>query len=376
MIKKIIAWLHLWLGLVSGIVVIVLGITGCVLVFEQEIKSVTSPWLHVTHAAGEAQLLPSVLYRQVKQALPDKEISSVWYYGPNRTAQVFLDADSTVYVNPYTAEIVSITNTHEDFFHFIEDGHFYLWLPKKIGEILVNWGTLLFFVLTVTGIVLWWPKRWNKKGVDQSFKIRWNAKLKRVNYDLHNVLGFYSLIIALLMAFTGLVMSFSWFNKGVYWLSGGENTPFVKAASDSTLAGNTQMLRQVDKAWLICTTQIAEYNKDQVIVSFPNKPSDAIELSTDMHAGSWRYVYLDQYTLKELPGSQAKLKDEQLALWLRRSNYTLHVGAIGGFTTKIIYFLASLICASLPVTGFYIWWGKKRKAWRQANKGKPILIPS
>jgi uncharacterized iron-regulated membrane protein len=46
-IKKINAWLHLWLGLASGVVVIVLGITGCILVFEQEIKSLAYPWLHV-----------------------------------------------------------------------------------------------------------------------------------------------------------------------------------------------------------------------------------------------------------------------------------------------------------------------------------------
>lgn len=42
-------------------------------------------------------------------------------------------------------------------------------------------------------------------------------------------------------------------------------------------------------------------------------------------------------------------------------NYSLHVGAIGGLTTKIIYFTASLICASLPITGFYIWLGRKKK---------------
>jgi len=373
MLKKTISWLHLWLGLISGIVVVVLGITGCTLVFEQEIRLATSPWLHVENTAKKPQLPPSVLYHQVTQALPQKEISSVWYHGANRTAQFFLDSDSVVYINPYTAQIVSIVDMHEDFFHFVEDGHFYLWLPKEIGEVIVNWGTLIFLLLTITGIVLWWPKRWNKKGVDQSFKIRWKAKFKRFNYDLHNVLGFYSLIIALLMAITGLVMSFSWFNKGVYWLTGGENKPYVKAVSDSTLMGKTQMLQQVDKAWKICIDQIAEYNKDQVIVSFPNKPSDAIELSTDMTGGSWRYVYLDQYTLKELPASQAKLKDEQLAAWLRRSNYALHVGSIGGLSTKILYFLASLICASLPITGFYIWWGKKKKSRRKPRR-RPKLI--
>jgi len=84
--------------------------------------------------------------------------------------------------------------------------------------------------------------------------------------------------------------------------------------------------------------------------------------------GSWRYIDLDQHTLEELPSSQSKLKDEQLADWLRRNNFSLHVGAIGGITTKIIFFLVSLICATLPITGFYIWWGKRNKKARKKQK--------
>lgn len=367
--KKINAWLHLWLGLASGIIVLILGVTGCILVFEQEIRVLTSPWLIAEKKAGQEMLPPSKLHEAVRLALPEKKIRSVWYYGEGRTAKFSLNSDSNVFVNPYTAEVVAMVD-HEDFFHEVDEGHRHLWLPEEIGHHLVGWGTLVFFLLLISGIILWWPKKWNKKGVDQSFKIRWKAKFKRLNYDLHNVMGFYSLILAFLMAFTGLIMSFSWFNKGVYWMTGGETTQRVRAVSDSTQTGNTIMLQQVDKAWKICTEQIAEYNKDQVIVSFPNKASDAIDLCTDMHGGSWRYVYLDQYTLKELPASQIKMKDEPLASWMRRSNYSLHVGAFGGLTTKTLYFLGSLISASLPITGFYIWWGKKRKASR---KKKPQL---
>jgi len=57
-------------------------------------------------------------------------------------------------------------------------------------------------------------------------------------------------------------------------------------------------------------------------------------------------------------------------------NYDIHVGAIAGMPGKIIAFLASLLSASLPVTGFIIWWdrekrkrqSKRRKANRKRNK--------
>lgn len=378
--KKINAWLHLWLGLASGLVVLILGLTGCALVFEQEIKTFSSPWLQAANPKGsERALLPSVLYRSVEKALPGTEIESVWYYGKNRTAQFSIHgSDSTVYVNPYTAGVVAIANK-EDLFQFFKDGHYYLWMPEKIGHQVVGWGTFIFFFLLISGLILWWPKKWNKKGKEQAFTLNLKAKFKRINYDLHNVLGFYSIIIALIFAFTGLMMSFSWFNQSAYWLAGGELKPRIKAVSD-TIANPIQlshqnMLYQVDKAYLMGINEIGEHHQDEIILHFPEKLSDPIYVCTDMYKGSWRDVYLDQHTLKQLPGSNNRLRDEDLASWIRRSNYGLHVGAIGGLSTKILFFIASLICASLPLTGFYIWWGKKKKSFfKKTKKEQPQFM--
>ncbi|WP_316820501.1 PepSY-associated TM helix domain-containing protein [Pedobacter gandavensis] len=364
--KKINAWFHLWFGIASGIVVVVLGITGCILVFEQEIRSISSPWFHA-EANGKALLPPSKIQEAVVKALPDKEVHSVWYHGENHTVHVTVNSDSTVYVDPYTAKVVAMVG-HEDFFHIVEEGHFYLWLPKAIGEQIVGWGTFIFFFLLISGLILWWPKRWNKKSREQAFKIKWKAKFKRINYDLHNVLGFYSIIIALLLAFTGLMMSFQWFNKGVYWMAGGTDQERIEAVSDTLSHPHSQMLVQVDKAWLKGINELAEHNPKDIIVSFPEKASEAIYICTDMFSGTWRDVYLDQHTLEVLPASNKKLLDENFAALLRRVNYGVHVGAIGELPTKILFFMVSLICASLPVTGFYIWWGKQRKSRKKGRK--------
>nr|WP_277603215.1 PepSY-associated TM helix domain-containing protein [Sphingobacterium sp. DR205] len=53
--------------------------------------------------------------------------------------------------------------------------------------------------------------------------------------------------------------------------------------------------------------------------------------------------------------------DKTLGMKWRNSNYDIHVGKIAGRTGMWIAFIASLICASLPVTGFYIWYGRKFK---------------
>ncbi|GAB3250964.1 PepSY-associated TM helix domain-containing protein [Larkinella harenae] len=362
-LKKINAWLHLWLGLASGIVVFIVSLTGCVLVFEQELKSLTQPWLHAERPAGAAYLPPSAIHQKMKTVLPDKQMLSIWYYGHERTAKVSLDSDSLVYVNPYTAEVTGIVD-HEDFFHFILDGHIGLWIEGEVGHQIVAWATLIFFVLLITGLILWWPARWNKTSRDKSFKIKWKARFKRLNYDLHNVLGFYALIVALIITLTGLIMGFAWFNKGVYWLtSGGESpAPYQRGVSDTTQAPRQNSLVNVDRAFKKGMEELGVYNKDAIIVSIPQKPADAIYVCTDMDKGAWRDIYLDQYTLQELPSSSVQIDNLGLADWLRRTNYALHVGAIGNLPTKISYFVASLICASLPVTGFYVWWGRRKKA--------------
>ncbi|MCX2453844.1 PepSY-associated TM helix domain-containing protein [Pedobacter sp. PLR] len=366
--KKINAWVHLWFGIASGIVVVILGITGCILVFEQEIRSISSPWLHAA-AEGRSLLPPSKLYQAVSTALPDNEVSSIWYHGEDHTAHVTVNSDSTVFVDPYTAKVVAMVD-HEDFFHIVEEGHFYLWLPKEIGEQVVGWGTFIFFILLLSGLILWWPKRWNKKSLDQSFKIKWKARFKRLNYDLHNVLGFYSIIVAILLAVTGLMMSFQWFNKGLFWIAGGTDKPGIEAVSDTLNNPQTKMLVQVDKAWHKGINELAEHNPKDIIVSFPEKASEAIYVCTDMFSGTWRDVYLDQHTLEVLPASNKRLLDENAADLIRRVNYGIHVGAIGELPTKILFFIVSLICASLPITGFYIWWGKKSKSKKKAGRSK------
>lgn len=360
------AWLHLWLGLASGIVVLIMGVTGCILVFEHEIKQMTSPWLNVEAQSSDKVLPPSKIYAAVKKTLPEKDIHGVWYNGLDKTIKVDVESDSLIYVNPYNGKITGMVD-HEDFFHEIDEGHRYLWLGKEIGTTITSWATLIFFFLLISGIILWFPKKWNKTTINGSFKIKWNARFKRLNYDLHNVLGFYSLILAFLIALTGLVMTFHWVRESTYWITGGftnekEKKEIVAEVKPDTLSKpKNDMLTSADIIFNKVRKEIAKQNNEAVIIHFPDEPKDNFYACTDMHNGNWRDLYFDQKTLELLPSSRKYIGDEKFHDWMSRSNYSLHVGAIGGLPTKIIYFIASLICASLPLTGFYIWWGRKKK---------------
>lgn len=364
--SKINAWLHLWLGLASGIVVVIMGVTGCILVFEHEIKGLTSPWLNVEAQSPEKVLPPSQIYALVRKSLPEKEIHGLWYNGLDKTIKVDVESDSLIYVNPYNGKITGMVD-HEDFFHEIDEGHRYLWLGKETGTAITSWATFIFFFLLISGLILWFPKKWNKTTINNSFKIKWNAKFKRVNYDLHNVMGFYTLILALLISLTGLIMTFHWVRESTYWITGGwaneteKKEQIVSVKNDVLATSQLDKLKAADFIWNKVRKEIAKENKEAVIIHFPDEPKDNFYACTDMHNGNWRDLYFDPKTLELLPNSRKYIGDEKFHDWMSRSNYSLHVGAIGGLTTKIIYFAASLICASLPITGFYIWLGRKKK---------------
>jgi uncharacterized iron-regulated membrane protein len=367
--SKINAWLHLWLGLASGIIVFIMAITGCILVFEQEIKQLTSPWLNVEEQSTEKLLPPSKIYAAVQNALPNKEIHGVWYNGLNKSVKVDIESDSLIYVNPYNGKITGMVD-HEDFFHIIDEGHRHLWLEEEIGSQITAWATVVFFFLLISGFILWFPKKWNKTSFNASFKVKWSARFKRLNYDLHNVMGFYVIILAMLISFTGLLMSFHWLRESTYWISGGwadekDKKELVAVKKSTQSSQKLDKLVAADFIWKKVRTEIAQENKEAVIINFPDKPQDDFYACTDMNDGVWRDLYFDSTTLEILPKSQKHISNEKFSTWLMRSNYSLHIGAVGGLSTKIIYFVASLICASLPLTGFIIWcnrkWGKKKQ---------------
>ena len=382
--KKLIGKLHLYLGLLSGIVVFVISITGCILAFEQEIKNFTQPYMFMEPQPGAKLLPPSVLAASAEKALPGKKANGVLYDVADRNAQVgFYNIDPeyyyVVYINPYTAEIAKVWNEDGDFFHFILHGHYYLWLPEKIGQPVAASATLIFFFMMISGLILWWPK--NKSAAKQRFSIKWTAAWRRKNYDLHNVFGFYVMSIGIILALTGLVWGFQWFSQGLYTITGGEGSDaYYNPNSDTTAVSTvTGPMQAVDRAWYALHR---EYPKHVTLnISFPHLKSESIYSYVNFREGTYYHVdynYFDQHTLKKINATgpfSGKYSEANLAQKLRRMNYDIHVGAILGLPGKILAFFASLICASLPVTGFIIWWGRKKKAPKKGRKNLKGIKP-
>ncbi|WP_285008279.1 PepSY-associated TM helix domain-containing protein [Pedobacter faecalis] len=384
--KRVNNWLHLWMGLISGVIVFVVCITGCIWAFQEEITALVEPELNVEWQ-DKPVITPSAIATVASERFPDKVAASA-YYLQGRAVQVTLrspeevgrrGAGVTLNLNPYTGEVMKeqVRKKGEvDFFRFILNGHRFLWMPPAIGRPIVNYGTLVFVVLLITGLIWWYPKKWNNSTRDKSFKIKWKASFKRVNLDLHNVLGFYSLLFLAAIALTGMVYGIEWYSKGLYWVtSGGEKLgEYGRLQSDTTQVGKFyRPLEAMDAAWSKVVAKSPESKGFYYVFPDQKKAKAAIEISVYPSRGQFynREAYaFDQHTLKELKGTDVysvSYADAGFAGKLRKMNYDIHVGSILGFPGKVLAFLASLIGASLPITGFLVWYGRKFKKKKKSD---------
>jgi uncharacterized iron-regulated membrane protein len=358
--------------------VFIISITGCLYAFQAEIQSMIQPYRYVAKE-DRPVLPPSALQGVAERALPGKKVHAVLYAKPGKAAQViFYDFDPEyyylVYLNPYDGTVLKVKNEDADFFRIVLMGHFYLWLPPDIGQPLAASATLIFLAMLITGLIMWWPR--NKKSTRQRFTIKWNARWRRVNYDLHAVMGFYATWIAIILAVTGLVFGFQWFARAVYVIAGGEKSlryeepvsPGEPWVGSSATAG--------DRLFLEMTRQYPHAEVIEVHVP-PSDSSSLLVTINDDEGTYWKtdYRYFDQYSLEEMTVdhiygnfSEAKAADK-----LMRMNYDIHTGAILGLPGKILAFFASLVCASLPVTGLYLWLGMRKS---KAGKTDNIDIPA
>lgn len=367
--KKILHQLHLWLGLVSGLLVFIIAITGALYAFQEEFSNL-GKYKYVEIQPKE-YLLPTELEKIAEKALPGKELHGIKYNVAGKaTEAIFYGYNPSyyniIYLNPYTGEVLKVKDMNKDFFRFIMQGHFYLWLPPQIGQPIVAWSTLIFALVLISGLIIWIPKSW--KSFRNRIWFRWDKKTKwpRINFDLHVVGGIYASVFGLIFAITGLVWGFQWFAQGYYKLIGGEKSlAYTEVVSqsqqpDSVVAG----LPAVDRIWL----QIQQEYPDAGYIEVHPPHNDSVALAVHATQADGKYWktdnrYFDQHTLQEIEVDNiyGRFNDATAADKLFRMNYEIHTGAILGLPGKIFAFLMSLFIASLPVTGVIIWWKKRKK---------------
>lgn len=376
--RKIFRNIHLWLSVPFGILITLICFSGAALVFEKEVMELCHRELYFVKKVEAAPLPMEQLMTKVAATLPDSvsvtgvNISS----DPERAYQVTLSKPrrASMYVDQYTGEI---TGKYEraPFFNFMFRMHRWLLDSMKQdggifwGKMIVGTSTLMFVFVLISGVVVWWPR--TRKALKNSLKIVANKGWRRFWYDLHVAGGMYALVFLLAMALTGLTWSFQWYRTGFYKTFGVEVQPSMghgNAAANSTAKGGKREGKPEGREgrgahryspytnWQQVYEQLAEANPDYKQISVSDGSASVAVPRFGNQRGTDRYKFnprngeITETTLYKDLDNSGKIRG-----WI----YSVHVGSWGGMLTRILTFVAALIGASLPLTGYYLWLRKK-----------------
>jgi uncharacterized iron-regulated membrane protein len=384
--RKTVRKIHLWLGLASGIVLSILGLTGSFYVFEPEISRV---FTEEYHTQKEASLFDNdvelVTFIELQTG---KKLESLQWPQRGRDTYMFkpFDDEKFHFFDQTTGKIIWASEIPaEAFFRFILDLHTTLTLGDA-GYVVTAVSSLIFalFMLS-TGVYLWWPRV--KGRLKSSFKIKWYAGKKRINYDLHNVTGFYFFLPLLLMGITG--GSFYFYDEAQWVL---DKFTCTESSSPAIWGNHFSDTLQTGKRPLTIREALVEmdkYNQDYYKRNLwmTNEPDGTLSFAyqkfNHVHAGPDSRIFLqvERYT-GEILAEQNPQKETGGAYILTNWLLPVHFGEFGGLITRILWFIGGFIPALLTYTGVKIWLGRRKKSTkkrlRKSQKGlnKPKTVVS
>ena len=392
--KKIFRKIHLWLSVPFGLIITLVCFSGAMLVFENEVNEWFRRDLYYVETVKESPLSMDKLLEKVATTLPDSvavtgvSISS----DPGRAYQVSLSKPrrASLYVDQYTGEVKG-KSERSGFFMFMFRMHRWLLDSMNPGNEGIFWGkmivgvsTLLLVFVLISGIVIWWPR--TRKALKNSLKITATKGWRRFWYDLHVAGGMYALIFLLAMALTGLTWSFPWYRTAFYKVFGVEVQQRVAQGHeqksdaqkrDTKLAAHREKKREGNEVRKGERSRRPENNhSDMYSVTSPfvywqeiydklrrqNPEYKQISISSGTASVSFnrfgnqrasdRYSFnTDNGEFTETSLYQHQDKSGKIRGWI----YSVHVGNWGGMFTRILTFIAALLGAALPLTGYYLW---------------------
>lgn len=366
-LKQIIIKLHLFLGLSSGLIIFIISITGALYAFKDEVEALTLSYKKVD-AKNQEMILPSEAISIGKKANPENTIHGVIYRKPTDALEIIYYQPEpfyygSTYINPYSGELIKKVDFLKTFFGFIRRGHATLWIPNKIiGYTVVAIGSIIFVIMLITGIILWWPR---KNSSSKSFGFSKNKKsIKKL--EIHKVIGFYTSFLAIIIVLTGLSWILKSLDKAMYKAMGGEKEiTWNPPISDTTFAGS---LSYTGNPIDILYKEFKKQNSNLQFIELHLVDNDtsAILVELNRDPSSTRktdYLFFDQFTLQRIKTDHfyGSYDDALIPDKIRRAYYDIHSGNILGFPGKILAFLVSILCASLPITGFMLWWNKRNE---------------
>jgi uncharacterized iron-regulated membrane protein len=357
--------IHLWAGLILSIPFIVIGISGSVLVLQPEMPRFDMP--HAP-ARGEIQGLEAIIAAATATLPEDARVTRVnmpQIVGEPAAVRHVPAAQrggggnyggNIVYVDPVSLEILGrgFQNRPHWIFGWMRTLHATLFLQGLSERSLVGWLGVAMFLLSLSGLVLWWPRRgrWGN-----AFLVRPRAKGFILHHDLHAAFGIWTLALFLILSVSGVYLAFPRTFRdvvGTFMPTGYNSGETVQAPAT---AGMPPL--GLDEAVALVRTQVRDV--DPLSVQIPNRPNDVLVMNfaprgygvgapsvlVSIDRAERSLVYVDDPRDYEI--------GEKVVIWQR----LLHSGIGLGVIYKFLVFVSGFLPLLFAITGLRMWWLKR-----------------
>lgn len=350
-LHKTLLFLHLWAGLIAAVFLFILGATGSIMAFENEIDHALNAkltWIQ----PGPRRLTLEQMRAKIAEQYPGARVTG--FALPERAEMTWQamvvqpDRQFSATVNPYTGQVLDDGSHRNDFTGYVHQLHLHLLLGKE-GRTIVAVAAFSLLALAISGLMLWWPRK--------IAQVHWRHPWRSINLQIHQALGIYTSVFLLIFSLTALVIH--WDNEATDFanrLAGSRPMPAVPhmrpLAKGETVASADTILAAAEQA---------EPHARVTMIWLQANPVRVIMRGPDDHTPVGRTnVFVDAVSGKVL--QDASLDSMPIGFKVAKVwNREIHTGDIGGLPTRILACLASLSLPVLTLTGPLIWWNKRRR---------------
>ena len=365
--RSIVFWLHLACGVVAGLVVFTMSITGVALTYEKQILHSADGFRAAPPTPDASRLGVRALLEEARSRKGEDPTGLRLLSEPYEPARVYFGRSSTL-VDPYTGEPFGegAVGTRRFFRQMIV---WHRWLGqdgdgRDVGKAVTGACNLAFLFLILSGSYLWWPKEWTWKRLRQIVWFRGGLSPKARDFNWHNAIGFWCAVPLALVVVTATFFSYSWPGKWLYVLTG-EEAPQRNASSASAPKGEEEPnFGDLDRLWAAAEADAAP-DWQSITLRLPDDPDSPVRFEVDRSTG-FRPDLKSTLVIDRSSGQVLRretVADEPVArqarLWIR----WVHTGEAGGIAGQTLAGIASAGACVLVYSGLMLSW-RRFRAWR------------
>lgn len=364
-LRRVVFWAHLVCGLAAGSVVLVMSVTGVLLTYQKQMTewSDRAAW---GPAAGEVHAPLSDFIATAERYDPEATVSSLTLYAdPEGPVGASIGGGRTLYLDPSTAEVRGESNPRmRAFFSVVMGTHRWFNLTgesRAAGRAVTGWSNLVFLFLVISGLYLWFPRKWASQHFRAVLMLKPRARGKVRDFNWHHVFGFWTALPLALVVASATVISFPWASDLAYRVAG--DAPPVRGAAPAASSENEPEVapapfdvRVLDGIQASLPTRIPDWR--MITLRVPGDVATPIEARIDQGWGGEpqkrHTVQYDAADGREIDYSA--FDDQSRGRRFRTFLRFAHTGEYFGVIGQTVAGIVTLLSLILVWTGFALAW--------------------